>query len=132
MSKYRRSASGSPVTLVVILLIVFLLLLSATGFKGLTISDSYRDGVVQKFGEKGKIFQTWEGEMAMEGYKRTEGGGSVWFFSVYDDNLAAAIQEVEPKTPVRLHYRQHRHVWPWQGGTAYEVYRLEALPGEEG
>lgn len=97
----------------------------AVGCHGLTASSGYRDGTIQKFSSKGIIFDTYEGELAVEGFKATTAGGtqSTWEFSVWDDEIAKQLQSAQGKH--RLYYRQHRHVWPWIGETAYEVYKIE-------
>lgn len=126
----KAKASNRLTTLFVFAVIAFVVL-TILGFKGCMVSDGYRDGVIQKFTSKGIVFSTWEGEMALEGYKRTEGGGSVWDFSVYDSDVAKTLQGVAPNSHIRLYYHQHRHVWPWQGSTAYEVYQMAEVSKEE-
>ena len=73
-----------------------------------TLSWSYGDGeragVLQKFSRKGWICKTYEGELALY----VVGGVSpeIWYFSVRDESLAPAINQVIGER-VRLHYSEH-------------------------
>jgi hypothetical protein len=73
-----------------------------------TLSWSYGDGeragVLQKFSRKGWLCKTYEGELALY----VVGGVSpeIWYFSVRDDSLAPAINQVIGER-VRLHYTEH-------------------------
>jgi hypothetical protein len=112
--------------LIGIVLIALGLALIPLGCKGIMVSDGYREGIVQKFGDKGIIFTTHEGELASKGWKATTEGGtySAWEFSVWDSKVDATLRSLPIDCPVRLHYRKHRWVWPYQGSTSYEVYKV--------
>lgn len=113
-----------------IIAFVLFCIIGLIGFKGCTASTGFRDGTVQKFSEKGILFDTFEGELAVKGIiTRNEAGGAkvgnTFEFSVWDSNLAHTIENLPPDSDVRLRYRQHRWVWPTKGETAYEVTDIE-------
>ena len=97
------------------------------GCHGLMTSSGYRDGVIQKFADKGIIYTTHEGELALPGFRSGSSMSNTWEFSVWDDKLAQALRDLPVGVEVRLWYRQHRMVRWSKGGTAYEVYKYEPL-----
>lgn len=91
---------------VVPLLVSLLVVVALAALYGLLVwkwsySDGERAGVVQKFSRKGWVCKTWEGELNMVVLP-----GAVpekFFFTVWDDNVAAAINRSIGKR-VSLHY----------------------------
>jgi hypothetical protein len=66
-------------------------------------SSGERAGWVQKFSSKGWFCKTWEGEMAMVSMPGTT--TEKFFFTVWDDDVAAQINKVMGKR-VSLHYEE--------------------------
>lgn len=99
---------------------------------GYEYSTGFRDGVVQKFSSKGLLYRTWEGELATEGYSRSESGksgqvgGNVFAFSVDETNpeVIETLQKLPPGERVRLHYVEYLATWD---ATNYHVRRVERL-----
>jgi hypothetical protein len=95
------------------------------------VSDGFRDGTVQKFSHRGLLFKTWEGELALDGFKldRDGKGGSAWGFSVDASDAAVVekLQSVRPGQRVRLHYRATLSSLPWEGNTRYRVTAVDVL-----
>jgi hypothetical protein len=114
-----------------------------------TYSEGHRDGHVFKFSHKGFFHKSWEGEMAMPGFRSTGGEApavtNIWAFSVEDNatdpnlrdgqgnprRIVDILSELDARTPVRLHYRQ---IWVNSPGlsysTDYRITRVEILPTE--
>jgi len=89
----------------------------------LTLTWSYshgeRAGYVQKFSQKGWIFKTWEGELAMVSMPGTM--PEKFYFSVRNDSVAARITASMGER-VALSYDQHIGVpLNWWGETEYFV-----------
>lgn len=121
--------SGDGAFLAVLGMFVLLALiagLSFSGCKGLTVSDGYRSGTIQKATSKGIVFTTHEIEVAVEGHRAGPQGGmtNIWEASVYDSKLWDELRALGDEK-IKFHYRQHRWVWPWNGATAYEVLKVE-------
>lgn len=128
----RRNRSMTVIELLTVISCAFCLFLILIGIfdgcscvKGLTVSSGFRDGSVQKFTEKGIIWSTLEGELAVRGIRGDI--RSTWDFSVYSQSIAEEIQKLKPEEIVRLYYHQHRIVMPWTGETAYEVWKIEQV-----
>lgn len=85
-------------------------------------SDGERSGVLQKFSNRGLIFKTYEGELAMEGIKISsdDKNGSVFEFSVTDENIAKQLDTLVGKR-VTLKYEQKIHVSAHDGSTHYLI-----------
>jgi len=66
-------------------------------------STGERAGWVQKFSSKGWLCKTWEGEMAMVSMPGST--SEKFFFTVWDDDIAAQINKVMGKR-VSLHYEE--------------------------
>ena len=91
-------------------------------------SDGDRVGYVQKLSNKGWIFKTWEGELAMV---NIPGAMSEKFnFSVRDDAVAKSIQDSMGKR-VRLSYEEHIGIpVSWFAETRYFVVGVEVTEGQ--
>lgn len=86
------------------------LLLSACSFH---YSDGERSGVVTKFSKKGFFCKTWEGEMALGGFKSNGDGGdggvvaNLFHFTVLDEKLVPSVHEaMKSGNRVTLSYDQ--------------------------
>ena len=75
-----------------------------------TYSSGSRVGYVQKFSKKGWLCKTWEGELAMA--KSPGVAPQIFAFSVRDDSVAGAIQEIMRTQDGRIDiaYEEHRGV----------------------
>ena len=99
------------------------------GYTWLTLTWSYssgeRAGYVQKFSNKGWLFKTWEGELAMVTMPGTM--PEKFMFSVRDDSVAARINASLGKR-VALSYEQHKGVpTDWFGETEYFVTAVKVI-----
>jgi hypothetical protein len=70
-------------------------------------SDDERAGLLQKFGRKGWLCKTYEGELAQ--YIVGGVAPQIWYFSVRDEATAERLSKVVGEK-VQLHYTQHRGV----------------------
>jgi hypothetical protein len=70
-------------------------------------SSGERAGWIQKLSSKGWLCKTWEGEMAMVSMPGTT--VEKFFFTVWDDDVAAQINKVMGKR-VSLHYEEKRGI----------------------
>jgi hypothetical protein len=75
----------------------------AGGALAFSYSESDRIGYVQKFGKKGWLCKTWEGELQLSTIPGS--APTIWHFSVRDDSIAQEIVKTEGKQ-VSLHYEQ--------------------------
>jgi len=95
----------------VLISLLIVLLLLASGWTWLSLHWSYSDGeragYVQKLSRKGWLCKTWEGEIAMV----TMPGAipDKFEFSVRDDAVAQQINQLSGKRVV-LHYRQYKFI----------------------
>ena len=95
----------------------------------ITLSFSYsstdRAGYVQKFGQKGWLCKTWEGELAMVNMPGAM--PEIFYFTVRNDSIAAEINK-HIGSRVSLTYDQHRGV-PTScfGDTEYFVVGVRPL-----
>jgi len=88
-------------------------------------STGERAGWVQKFSSKGWLCKTWEGEMAMVSMPGST--SEKFFFTVWDDDVAAQINKVMGKR-VSLHYEEKVGI-PTScfGETRYYVTKVTAV-----
>ena len=111
----------------IIILITPVILFSLYTWLSLTWSYSHgeRAGYVQKFSQKGWIFKTWEGELAMVSMPGTM--PEKFYFSVPDKGVAERINKISGKR-ISLVYEQHRGV-PTRcfGDTDYYVIDVKAI-----
>ena len=82
-------------------------------------SSGERAGYVQKLSNKGWVFKTWEGELAMVSLPGT--APQIFAFTVRDDDVAVKIKQLLGKR-VALNYEEHVGI-PWSvfGETQYFV-----------
>jgi len=102
------------------------------GCSGCNRSTGFRVGTIQKAGDSGWVFSTHEMEVATEGIAKTASGmTSIWYVTVYDDDLWKKIQDLPVDKKLKFYYKHHRWVWSWNGETKYEVYKVESVGGPE-
>jgi hypothetical protein len=115
----------------VLILIIGAILLSTTISwlsGGIEYSTGYREGTIQKFSYKGLIFKTNEGELAMNGFKKTdESLGNVFEFTVLDESIKKTIEEVHGTDQVRLFYTQYLFSPFYKGSTGYRITKVERI-----
>jgi hypothetical protein len=94
-----------------LLIIVAVLIVAAGIYTWVTLKWSYsegeRAGVLQKFGRKGWVCKTYEGELAM--YVVSGMAPQIWYFSARDDAMAEQLRKVVGEK-VQLHYTEHQGV----------------------
>lgn len=103
--------------------------------QNIVYSDGFRDGTLQKFGKKGLLYKTYEGELALQGMggstagKTGQGGyGNVWSFTVMEDDVAEQLRGAAPGQAMRLHYKEY--LWKFIGKTKYRVHEVEFIEGD--
>jgi len=74
-------------------------------------SQGERTGTVTKVSRKGLIWKSWEGQMALGGFRAAENGAgvvsNVWEFSTTDYALALELQAAsEAGEPITLRYHE--------------------------
>jgi len=112
-----------------VIAVVLGLILLAVLYTWLVLSWSYssgeRAGYVQKFSNRGWIFKTWEGELAMVSMPGTN--PEKFFFSVRIDSVAAHINSTLGRR-VALRYEQHIGIpVDWFGETEYFVVEVRPI-----
>jgi hypothetical protein len=94
-----------------LVILVVVIVVVAGVYTWVTLNWSYsegeRAGVLQKFGRKGWVCKTYEGELAM--YIVTGMSPQIWYFSVRDDAMAEQLRKVVGEK-VQLHYTEHSGV----------------------
>jgi hypothetical protein len=99
-------------------------------------SEGSRVGRINKVTQKGMIWKTWEGQMALEGI--LSGGEStaanVWDFSFdrqarHGENVQAlvstATEALNTGQKVKVTYVEMLLVWPWRAETDYLIQKVE-------
>jgi hypothetical protein len=80
-------------------------------------SSSNRVGILRKFGPKGDIFKTYEGEIQQPGLRSVNPGelkSNDLSFSVTDVAVADSLDKCLGKI-VKVHYNQYHKSLPWRG-----------------
>lgn len=97
---------------------------------GAVFSEGYRAGTLIKFSHKGFIFKTYEGEINQGGIISPTPGttmaNQIWLFSVKKKEVAKSLEKMEGKV-VRLHYKQYKKMFFWEGDTNYLVDGVELV-----
>lgn len=92
------------------------------GCRGTMESTGFRDGTIQKFTQKGVIFKSWEGELALPGFQ------SVPFpFSVVDQSVVEQLNSLPPDSKIRIYYTQHRWLSKFKADQAYTADKIEIV-----
>ncbi len=100
--------------------------IGCVGCANVSYSDGFRDGTLQKFSKKGIIWKTWEGDLALDSFRKTENGvTNLWQFSVKDDQLVNQLLSLPDGQRVRLHYDQKLTTVPWRSETTYIITKIE-------
>lgn len=107
--------------LVYTILIVTLSLVAYTLFiYNFTLSDGVKSGILTKFGNRGVVFKTWEGEL-------NEGFGATRFFpfSVEGDEKKV-IEDLKKYQGqyVKLEYKERMKTLPWWGETNFYIIKV--------
>lgn len=107
--------------LVYTILIVTLSLVTYTLFiYNFTLSDGVKSGILTKFGNRGVVFKTWEGEL-------NEGFGATRFFpfSVEGDEKKV-IEDLKTYQGqyVKLEYKERMKTLPWWGETNFYIIKV--------
>ena len=103
------------------------------GAQSCTYSEGARAGNVIKFSEKGWVFKTHEGQLALTVDSNTDEGRGrgIWEFTVADKDIEARVQEaLESGRKVKLTYEERLWVPFWKGDTDYLVTNVEYV-GED-
>ena len=101
-----------------------------------TYSEGARSGVVTKFSQKGVLFKTYEGELAMDGFKANANSGlsNVFEFSVMDTSLVDDMEAARDSGQrVKIPYTQTLSHLPWKRDTDYKATGIEVVtsPGTQ-
>jgi hypothetical protein len=100
-------------------------------------SEGDRVGMINKTSRKGPVWETYEGQMALEGI--ASGGGSVganvWDFSIDNswdrkkqDELADKLRSaMDSGQKVKAHYIEMVKTWPWRSGSSHLIQSIEPV-----
>lgn len=109
---------------------------------GFEYSKGSRTGMINKLSEKGLIWKTYEGQMALEGMVSGEGytGANVWDFSLdrqarHGEDTKDIVNKIngylETGTKVKVDYIEPFMTWPWRSGTNYLIQKVEPIKFKE-
>jgi len=93
-------------------------------------------GMINKIGDKGLFWKTYEGQMALEGVVSGDNaiGANVWNFSLdrqarHGENTQELLRKIREysrsSTKVILSYKQPFTTWPWRSETDYLIQDVE-------
>lgn len=89
--------------------------------------DKEVSGTLFKLSYEGYVFKTYEGQLHLIGSTMMT-TQSTWDFSVKNEEVYKAMQPFVGKQ-VKLFYKElPEAAFPWEGKTAFIIYRVEALP----
>jgi len=101
------------------------------------VSEGDRVGMVNKISEKGMFWNTYEGQVALEGVSSNGKslGANVWDFSIDNyfpkekqEGLIKQLQDsMNSGQKVKIHYQEMMHTWPWRSGTGYLIQSVIPL-----
>ncbi len=96
-------------------------------------SDGDRVGTISKFSRKGVIFKSWEGEMALGGFKTDKQSGqsiaNIWTFHAKNSMANKVKDAMNTGKPVKLSYSQWL-VNPIDQDSDYDITNVEVLNQE--
>jgi hypothetical protein len=104
----------------IFLIILTFLLLCAMGFiywkYFFVFSTGDREGLLNKFSNKGMMYKTYEGELLMPGMVAGAGqlSSNYFYFSVMDSSVAETLSDGIGKK-VKVRYQQYNTALPWRG-----------------
>jgi hypothetical protein len=89
-------------------------------------SDSEQTGTLFKLSYDGYMFKTYEGQLHLIGSSMMT-TQSTWNFSVKNEVIYEEMRKLVGKT-VKVYYKELPEIaFPWQGKTAFMVYKVEQL-----
>lgn len=111
-------------------------------FNNYEYSKGTRTGMINKFSERGLIWKTYEGQMALEGMVSggSYAGANVWDFSLdrqrrHGENTEELTKEIqtylESGTKVKVDYIEPLRTWPWRSGTNYLIQKVVPIKSKE-
>jgi len=136
MYSYRNHSNPTRLVVIAIVSVVCLVLFGSCCIGvmsgGVEYSEGHREGLVQKFSSKGFIWKTYEGELALPGWKKTgtnenPGFSNIWEFTASNPEIVKELQSIHSDEKVRLHYKQYLFVPPWKGSTQYFIVKIERI-----
>lgn len=104
-------------------------------------SHGERTGMINKVSEKGLIWETYEGQLALEGIVSKDGssGANVWDFSIdrqaeHGEDTAKLVQKLREYMrtgqKVRIEYIEQLSTWPWRSETDYLIQSVEPIEAQ--
>jgi hypothetical protein len=105
-------------------------------------SEGDRVGMVNKISKKGLIWETYEGEMVLEGIVSDgkASGANTWDFAVDNylpvskrDELKKKVEDsMNAQQKVKIHYVQQASTYPWRSGSNALIQTIEPIstPGK--
>ena len=104
-------------------------------------SHGERTGMINKVSEKGLVWETYEGQLALEGIVSGDGssGANVWDFSIdrqaeHGENTAELVEKLRgymrTGQKVRIEYIEQLSTWPWRSDTDYLIQNIEPVKAE--
>lgn len=126
ITDYRGELDLFKLTILVIVLALIGTPIGCACTRNVVYSRGTRDGVIQKFSEKGLFWKTYEGELALPGFRtRGESTSNTFEFTVRPTGPVSQLGSLPQDTQVRLHYTQYWWVFPWEGSTSYVIESVE-------
>ncbi len=109
--------------------------LSCKGCNNIEYGAGERTGVINKVSNKGYIWKTWEGQMALEGLVAGKSvGANVWDFSIDEqrrngedpDSLSTLLRHyMQSGQRVKIKYNEAGAPWMSRGSTSYYIQSVE-------
>lgn len=101
-------------------------------------SEGTRTGMINKISEKGLIWKTSEGQIALEGIVSGNNmiGANVWDFSIdrqsrHGENKKELVKKmrkyIDSGTKVKVDYIEPLTTWPWRSETDYLIQSIETV-----
>ena len=108
----------------ILVYIILLTTLSAVGYiffiYNFTLSDGIKSGILTKFGNRGVVFKTWEGELS-QGLS----GSQKFAFSVMDNQPEVIAQmKANQGKFVKIEYIERYGTFSWWGETNYYITKV--------
>lgn len=104
-------------------------------------SRGERTGMINKVSERGLIWETYEGQLALEGIVSGNGssGANVWDFSLdrqakHGEDTQELVQKLREYMrtgqKVKVTYIEQLSTWPWRSETDYLIQDVEPIKAE--
>lgn len=107
-----------------IIIIAVLILMISTG-KGCSAGNGYVDGRITSSGYIGLYWKTKECVIVTG-----NAGYHSMGLTVYDDVVFESLSKFNSNEMLRFYYKDHPFVWPWNGATRMELYKVEKIKGQ--